>query len=295
MDHPETSTFRRHLPIVLVGLGFILFVVGALGRNGPDPSQSPMAAVQAIGTITIGIGLLWLTISWVMHAARRTAGGPERPISVVLFDLDGTLTDPHEGITNCLRYAMKELGHEPPPAEELRWCIGPPLRENFAHLLDTNDPALLDKAVALYRERFGETGMYENALFSEVEEALGEIRAGGFRMFIASSKPLVYVKKIVEHFGLAGYFDGVYGSELNGDRTDKGDLIRHILEAESLNPSETLMVGDREHDVIGARKCGLRCAAVTYGYGTKEELDAARPDYVFDSLLEIAEFLEAVR
>jgi phosphoglycolate phosphatase len=289
------DTIRRYLPMLLVALGFILFVIGGLGRSGPDPSQSPMAAVQAIGTILIGIGVLWLTMSRVIQTARRAVGEPERKIVALLFDLDGTLTDPHEGITNCIRYAMQELGHAPPPADELRWCIGPPLRENFARLLDTNDPGLLDKAVSLYRDRFGEKGMYENAMFSDVEEALGDIQACGFRMFVASSKPLVYVRKILSHFDLKKYFDGVYGSELNGDRTDKGDLIRHVLEAESLDPATTLMVGDREHDVIGARKCGVRSAAVTYGYGTRDELDEARPDYLFDSLLEVAKFLEAMR
>jgi phosphoglycolate phosphatase len=286
------DSIRRYLPIVLVAVGFVLFIHGAIGR---ESVESPFAGIQAIGTIVIGVGILWLVVSWVMHAARRTASGSERGITAVLFDLDGTLTDPQEGIANCIRYAMESLGREPPPAEDLRWCIGPPLRENLKQLLKTDDPSLLDEAVTLYRERFGEKGMYENALVPDAEEALSLIHGMNFRIFIASAKPVVYVRKILAHFGLESYFDGVYGSELNGDRTDKADLIRHVLEAESLDPAETLMVGDREHDVIGARQCGVRCAAVTYGYGTREELHAARPDYLFDSLLEVARFLETMR
>lgn len=268
--------------MLVIIAGLLLFAIGN-------------SQVRAIGTLLIGIGLLWLAISWAIHAAKRTAGGPQPKFSAVLFDLDGTLTDPQEGICRCLHYALEALGRELPPAVELRWCIGPPLRSNFAQILKTDDPALLDKAVALYRERFGETGMYENALFPEAEEALEIIRELNLKLFIASSKPLVYVEKILAHFNISGYFDGVYGSELNGDRTIKADLIKHLLEKESLDPATTLMVGDREQDILGARACGVRCAAVTYGYGDRKELDAAKPDYIFDSLLDVAKFLEALR
>ena len=192
----------------------------------------------------------------------------------VLFDLDGTLTDPKPGITACIRHALGGLGRTPPPAEELLWCIGPPLWQSFATLLDTTDGALIARSVALYRERFGTVGLFENAVYPGIPEAVAAVRAAGFATYVATSKPHVYARRIVAHFGLAALFDGVYGSELDGTRVEKAELIAYALAEERLDPARVVMIGDREHDAIGARRCGVRVIGVSYGYGTEAELRA---------------------
>lgn len=196
----------------------------------------------------------------------------DRNAKAVLFDLDGTLTDPKPGITRCIQHALTALGREAPGEEELLWCIGPPLQESFPRLLDSDEKALVDQAITHYRERFSTVGLFENELYPGVVEALRELRAAGLRTFVATSKPRVFALRIVEHFGLRPHFEEVYGSELDGTRTDKGDLIRHLLACEGLEPGAAVMVGDREHDMIGGAKNGLRRVGVTYGYGSAEEL-----------------------
>ena len=192
----------------------------------------------------------------------------------VFFDLDGTLTDPKPGITECIRHALGGLGRTPPPADELLWCIGPPLSASFATLLETTDDTLIARSLALYRERFGTVGLYENAVYPGIPEAVAAVRAAGFATFVATSKPHVYARRIVEHFGLDTLFDGVYGSELDGTRVEKADLIAYALAEERLAPARVLMIGDRQHDMIGARQCGVRAIGVSYGYGSEAELRA---------------------
>jgi phosphoglycolate phosphatase len=190
----------------------------------------------------------------------------------ILFDLDGTLTDPKPGITRCIQHALTALGYPVPLEDELLWCIGPPLRGSFSHLLDSTDNGLLDKALWLYRERFAEVGLFENALIPGVTEALDSLKNLDAKLFLATSIPSVYAARIIGHFGLDGYFDKLYGSELDGTLSDKAELIAHILAQESINPATAVMVGDREHDVVGAMRCGIKSIGVTYGYGTEAEL-----------------------
>lgn len=204
-------------------------------------------------------------------------------IHAILFDLDGTLTDPKEGITRCMQYALVQLGREAPTTEALVPYIGPPLQETFAQLLATDDRTRVDAAIARYRERFATTGMYENAVYPGTEAMLAQLREAGLCLFVATSKPRVFAVKILDHFDLAQYFDGVYGSELDGRLSDKGELIAELLRVEGLDPAATLMVGDRSHDIVGGQRAGVRTAAVTYGYGTRAELDAHAPDYLFES------------
>jgi phosphoglycolate phosphatase len=192
--------------------------------------------------------------------------------SVVFFDLDGTLTDPKPGITECIRHALRGLGRTAPAMDELLWCIGPPLAKTFATLLDTTDPELVTRALALYRERFGTVGLYENALYPGIPDAVAAVRDAGFATYVMTSKPHVYATRIVEHFGLTPLFDHVYGSELDGTRVEKGDLIAYALAHERLDPARVVMIGDREHDAIGARRNGVRVIGVTYGYGSEAEL-----------------------
>jgi phosphoglycolate phosphatase len=193
----------------------------------------------------------------------------------VLFDLDGTLTDPREGIVACLRHALRSLGHPCPPMADLVECIGPPLRDSFSRLLGTEDSGVIDEAIALYRARFSATGIFENAVYPGVPEALTELRALGMTLYVATSKPYPFARRIVEHFGLTPFFRRVHGSELSGIRADKGELIAHVLELETLSSGSTVMVGDRAHDVLGARARGVFPLAVLWGYGSRAELTAA--------------------
>ncbi len=190
----------------------------------------------------------------------------------VLFDLDGTLTDPSPGIPNCIRYALEKLGRPAPAVHELHWCIGPPLYDSFAKLLRSEDEILINSAIAHSRERFSSVGMYENTLYPEIPFVLNSLRAIGSRIFVATSKPKVFAERIVRHFCLDVFLDGVYGAELGGVRSDKGELIAHVIQQERLSAQRTVMVGDRSHDVVGAKKHEISCIGVTYGYGTREEL-----------------------
>ena len=212
-------------------------------------------------------------------------------MDTVLFDLDGTLTDPKIGITTCIQYALHQLDYESPETEQLLWCIGPPLTVSFAKLLQTNDKALIDRAITLYRDRFATVGLFENALYPQIPETLKSIRAAGYQTYIATSKPHVFAKRIIEHFDLSSLFDGIYGSELDGTRSDKAELIQHILLTENLIPAKTVMVGDRSHDAIGAKKNQLLAIGVTYGYGTEEELKLHGVDLIANSPEEISQYL----
>ncbi len=214
-------------------------------------------------------------------------------ITNLLLDLDGTVTDPHLGITRCIQHSLERLGREVLPAQELLWCIGPPLRHSFASLLETQDDDLLDLALHHYRQRFAATGLYENEVYPAIPEALAAIRAGGKRLFLATSKPQVFARQILDHFDLTRFFDGVYGSELDGRLVDKTDLIGHILHKEMVAPQTALMVGDRRYDIVGGRNNGLRTGAVTYGYGSSSELAYAGPDLFFHSPADMAVALRA--
>ena len=215
-----------------------------------------------------------------------TAGGPRRPTGdgelmsgpatrSILFDLDGTLTDPKAGITACIAHALTALAVAVPA--DLDWCIGPPLQDTFAQVLRTDDPALIARAMSLYRQRFGHTGLYENRVYPGIEDLLAALRADGFRLYVATSKPQVFAERILRHFGLSAYFAAVHGPDLDGTNRDKPALLKHLLDREALDRTATLMVGDREHDLIGARANGLDAVGVLWGYGKRSELDRHDP------------------
>ncbi|MBU1341762.1 MAG: HAD hydrolase-like protein [Proteobacteria bacterium] len=191
----------------------------------------------------------------------------------ILFDLDGTLTDPFEGITKCISYALSSLGRTSPPAEDMKWCIGPPLKKSFSLLLASDDDQLAEKALTIYRERFSSVGLFENEIYQDIPEVLKTLKGMGHTLYVATSKPTVYAQRIIEHFGLLRNFRRVYGSELDGTRCDKSSLISYILQKEMIPSSETFMVGDREYDIIGAMANGVYSIGVLWGYGTKKELD----------------------
>ncbi|WP_315834433.1 HAD family hydrolase [Bradyrhizobium prioriisuperbiae] len=208
----------------------------------------------------------------------------------IFFDLDGTLTDPKPGITRSIQYALQRLGRVVPTQDELTWCIGPPLRASFVTLLGNEDEA--DRGIALYRERFADIGLYENSVYPGIEAVLSSLQASGARLFVATSKPAVYAERIIDHFGLRAPFERVFGAELDGTRGDKGELLAYALAQATVDPASAVMIGDRKHDIIGARKNALkRTIGVLYGYGTHAELVEAGADRLCATPQEIVEDL----
>jgi phosphoglycolate phosphatase len=211
-------------------------------------------------------------------------------MNTIFFDLDGTLTDPKPGITRSIQYALQRLDRVVPTEDELTWCIGPPLRASFVTLLGNEEEA--DRGVLLYRERFSDIGLYENSVYPGIEAMLSAVQASGARMFVATSKPAVFAERIIDHFGLRGPFERVFGSELDGTRVDKGELLAYALAEATVDPASAVMIGDRKHDIIGARKNELkRTIGVLYGYGTHAELVEAAADRLCATPQEIVEDL----
>jgi phosphoglycolate phosphatase len=213
------------------------------------------------------------------------------PLGNIIFDLDGTLTEPALGITNCYRHALEALGRPAPAESDLLKLIGPPMRQNFAGILGANDAELIERAVALYRERFASIGLYENEVYAGVREMLAGLRAAGLRLFVATSKVTRYSVRVLEHFDLAHFFVSVHGATPDGSLDDKALLVARLLRQEGLDPTESVMIGDREHDIIAARRNGLRAVGVAYGYGSRAELTIAGADFICDSPAEVAALL----
>ena len=209
-------------------------------------------------------------------------------IENILFDLDGTLTDPKPGITRSIQYALEKLGKTVPAGDDLLWCIGPPLLGSLRKILAA-DADKAETALSIYRERYKAVGKFENKVYPDIPETLTGLSQQGFNLFVATSKPYVFANEILAHFGLLRFFKRVYGSELNGALADKGELIAYILKKETISAKNTMIVGDRSHDILGAKKHGVYSLGVTYGYGTNEELVRAGADYIVDSPQEIME------
>lgn len=207
----------------------------------------------------------------------------------IFFDLDGTLTDPEEGITSSVAYALAAFGIES-NRRELRKFIGPPLLEAFMEYygFSRNDAGL---AVKKFREYFTEYGIFQNRLYPEIPTLLSRLGELGIRSYIATSKPEVFAKKIVEHFELGSYLSGIFGSELDGSRTRKGEVIRYALEQTGLSSNEVIMVGDREHDVIGAAENGLKCIGVLYGHASDGELERVGASCLISNPLQLLEVI----
>jgi phosphoglycolate phosphatase len=197
----------------------------------------------------------------------------------VYFDLDGTLTDPYEGITKCFLYALDKLGFPQPSEEYLLSCIGPPLYDTFPPLVGED---LTHKAVDLYRERFDEIGWLENKPYDGIQDALASVADSGCVLYVATSKPRIAAGRIIEHFEMGQYFERVFGSELDGTRSKKTDLLAYAIDQNPAASSRT-MIGDRKHDLIGAIANGIRPIGVSYGYGSAEELTKAGAVGIADS------------
>ncbi len=209
----------------------------------------------------------------------------------LLFDLDGTLTDPKPGITGCVVYALDFFGIHVDNPDTLTCFIGPPLVDSFMEYYGFSREQA-DAACAKYRERFSVKGLYENAVFEGIEELLRDLKTAGYQIILATSKPHVYATKILEHFHLIEYFDFIAGSELDGTRNKKGDVIAYALQEFGITElSQALMIGDRKHDIIGAKENHLKCLGVLFGYGDRAEHEAAGADYIVESVDEMREFL----
>lgn len=199
----------------------------------------------------------------------------------VLFDLDGTLTDSKEGITKSVQYALKKYGITVENLDSLEVFIGPPLKDSFMEYYNF-DAEKAVKAIGYYREYFEEKGLYENKVYDNVEDLLVSLKKLGLKLIIATSKPTVFSETILKNFNLDKYFDAIVGSNLDGTRSKKGQVIEYALENCNItNLEEVVMVGDRKHDVIGAKGNNIDCIGVRYGYGSPEELKSAT--YVVDS------------
>jgi phosphoglycolate phosphatase len=210
---------------------------------------------------------------------------------VLLFDLDGTLTDPKPGIVGCIRFALDQLAIACPGDAVLAGFIGPPLRETFASLLGTAEAEPIEEAMALYRRRFAKTGLYENQIYDGVRKMLEQAAASAAAMYVATSKPAMYADRIVKHFGLAGHFRKVYGPELDGRYDNKAELLAHLLEEERITPDVAVMIGDRAADVLAAKANGLRSVGVLWGYGSERELVEAGADILFHTPHDLADHL----
>jgi phosphoglycolate phosphatase len=191
-----------------------------------------------------------------------------------MFDLDGTLTDNYPGITRSIVYALERMGGGVPDDASLRRCMGPPLRESFRWLLDTDDAAAIEDAISLYRERYADVGWRENIVYDGIADALPRLAAHS-PLFLCTSKPEIYARRIVTLFGLGEYFTGLYGADLAGHLDDKVELLAHLAAREGLDPAHAIMIGDREHDLRAARMNGALAIGVMWGYGTREELAGA--------------------
>jgi phosphoglycolate phosphatase len=208
-------------------------------------------------------------------------------MTTVFLDLDGTLTDPAEGIVTSVIHALERAGLDPPAPDTLTWVIGPPLIESFARL-GVPDPV---RALELYRERFAEGGLFENVPYSGVEGVLARL-AAEYRLCLATAKPLVYAKRITAHFGMDRHLSAQFGPELDGTRNDKGVLLAYALDQLGERAGNAVMIGDRHHDIDAARAVGMRSIAVTWGYGTPEEHRQA--DLVCDRLTDLPEAVARV-
>ncbi len=209
----------------------------------------------------------------------------------ILFDLDGTLTDPKIGITKSVNYALEKLGVKVDSLDDLVGFIGPPLKNSFMDFYRFSEEKS-NEAIKYYREYFSVKGLYENSIYSGISELLAKLKSLDKTLIVATSKPTVFAKKILEHFNILEYFSFVAGSELDGTRTDKAEVIAYALLKNNITDLDcTIMIGDRKHDVIGAKKVGVTSIGVLYGYGDAEEIKGANADFIVNDILGLEELL----
>lgn len=199
------------------------------------------------------------------------------------MDLDGTVTDSKEGITKSVAYALRRFGISVDNLDALEVFIGPPLADSFREYYGFDEEQAA-AAVEAYREYFSTQGIFENVLYDGMRELLEHVTERGAKVVLATSKPEPFAKQILQYFDLLKYFSFVAGSTLDGKRSRKGDVIRYALEALGIAPQEAVMIGDRKHDVIGAKENKMKSVGVLYGYGDRAELEAAGADWLAEDV-----------
>lgn len=208
----------------------------------------------------------------------------------VLFDLDGTLTNPGKGITNSVAYSLKKFGIEVEDKNELYKFIGPPLYESFMKYYGFSKEKA-ETAVSYFREYFRDTGIFENEVYEGIENLLNELRSSGRKIILATSKPEEFAKRILAHFGLDKYFDFAAGATMDSSRVKKGDVIAYALSESGCSPDNAVMIGDKMHDIQGAKENGLASIGVLFGYGSREELENAGADFIAETVEDIMKFI----
>ena len=207
--------------------------------------------------------------------------------NIILMDLDGTITDPKVGITRSVQYALRSKGLNIEDPDSLCKHIGPPLLSSFMNFYGFSRQEA-EELVEKYREYFTVTGMYENKVYEGMEELLKRLTQDGKRLIVATSKAEKFAVKILEHFGLAQYFEDICGATMDSSRSEKADVIRYALEKNYITElEEAVMVGDREHDIFGASQVGIASIGVLYGYGSREELEKAQADRIAETVPEV--------
>ncbi len=197
------------------------------------------------------------------------------PATHILFDLDGTLSDSAPGIVASVAYALDKMEFAYEDYEQLRSFVGPPLREQFMSFCNLETIEEGDKAVSLYREFYTTKGIFDNTAYDGIPEMLDKLSELGLRLAVATSKPEIFARQIIERYGFADKFDYIGGSLLDGTRTDKAQVIQYVMKELDVKPENCVMVGDREHDIVGGKKCGLSTIGVLWGYGGRQELENA--------------------
>lgn len=210
----------------------------------------------------------------------------------VLIDLDGTLINSKKGIILSLNYALLTAGYDLIVNEEMNWLIGPPIRESLKKIIGNNDKNKIEEIYLHYRNHYSEIGLYESNVFPEIEYTVNKLRQAKYKIYLATAKPTIYAKKILNHLKLEDYFHEIYGSELNGIRANKEELIKYILNIEKLVPSESIMIGDTEHDVFSSKKNNMKSIFVEYGYGENNENILYNADYKIKNFKELLTLLK---
>lgn len=210
----------------------------------------------------------------------------------ILFDLDGTIIEPQEGIINSILFALKKMEIDEKNHEELKSFIGPPLIDSFANRYNLNTKEA-EQAVSYYREYFSENGIYESTLYNNISMLLKEFKNEGFNLFLATSKPTFYAEQILLNYKLDSFFEGIIGSNLDNTRKEKTEIIEFVITKFGLKNEETLMIGDRKFDIIGARNNSIKSIGVTYGHGTIKELREANADFIVSSVIELSHIVKS--
>ena len=216
-------------------------------------------------------------------------------VESIFFDLDGTLTDPKQGVVKSIQHALETLGRPSPLFDELLWCIGPPLLDSFKTLLGHKNGNFAQTALSLYRERYDRIGKFENKVYDGVFEVLEALQEMGIKLYVATSKPRVFAEQICDHFELSQYFCKIYGPPLTNKQPDKGELIAQMLVEEKLQAAHTIMVGDRKFDMAAAQHHNIKTIGALYGYGSEKELLASGADYVVQRPSDIPTVIQRIK